>query len=273
MMNNLLRILLVVACCLSGPGYAHPGHESRLEQINALIKDNPGEQTVYILRATEYSRMGEWDLADRDFNTAANLGDASALWFEQGRHQYRQGHFEVAYQLFNRYSLQHPNDANGLLYQARSAAQLQQWQRAFTKYRQHFNVNKNAHPGDYLSAAQLLASHHDDGIEQALQLLDQGLRELGNGSHLQRFAVELELRRGEVQKAIQRWRDLQPMLGESPAWKVDMAKLLLADSNNREADLLLAQADSQLQALRITPARIELLNNIKTLREQAEHTL
>ena len=61
-------------------------------------------------------------------------------------------------------------------------------------------------------------------------------------------------------------RALQPALGQSPEWKVEMGELLLKVGNREQAEAMLDAASGQLIKLRKTPARLETLAKINTLR-------
>jgi len=59
--------------------------------------------------------------------------------------------------------------------------------------------------------------------------------------------------------------DLKWVLGEGPAWKTDMAELLLRMERSTEAREYLTEASSQLATLRQTPARRDLAKRIATI--------
>jgi thioredoxin-like negative regulator of GroEL len=58
---------------------------------------------------------------------------------------------------------------------------------------------------------------------------------------------------------------LEPMLGNSPEWKVGMAELYIQTGQVEQANSLLNGAARQLESLRRTPARIELRGRITLL--------
>ena len=88
------------------------------------------------------------------------------------------------------------------------------------------------------------------------------MKRVGVIPQLQQYAIELELRVGNRQKALDRLEDLESTLGESPEWNVQMAELLERMERSAEAKRYLGRASSQLAALRETPARRELAKRI-----------
>ena len=133
-------------------------------------------------------------------------------------------------------------------------------------FRRVFELQDQPNPGHYISAAEMLQSKSTAGIDQALVILDQGNKKLGMTPQLQQYAIQLELCRKRPENALERMRELEPMLGESPDWKVGMAELTLQVGQAERAATLLDEALLQLDTLRKTPARLELRERIDRLR-------
>jgi len=122
-------------------------------------------------------------------------------------------------------------------------------------FRRLFALQPQPNPGHYISAADMLAGLNDEGIAQALVILDEGSAKLGLTPQLQQHAVALEIARGRIDLASLRLYSLQPMLGGSPSWAVAMAELKLKQGQTAEAERLYQRARQQLASLRKTPAR------------------
>ncbi len=153
-----------------------------------------------------------------------------------------------------------------LLYRARTFAAMGQMDAALQDYEAYFGLAVAPNPGDYLAAARLV--QHEDPV-RALRMLDAGLARLGEVVALQKLAVTIERRRGRPESALARWEELGDALHHGPAWQVELARLLLL--NGRDADALqaLRLAEEQLAALRSTPARDKLREQIFSLRDPA----
>jgi hypothetical protein len=139
---------------------------------------------------------------------------------------------------------------------------------AVTDFQRVFELQRRPNPGHYISVAEMLETSGPEGIDSALQVLDGGNDKLGLTPQLQQHAIRLELRRGRADLAIARLQRLEPMMGNSPDWKVDMAELRLQAGNKEAARKLLETADRQLATLRKTPARIALQGRIEELNQQ-----
>ncbi len=263
----LLALSLLLLLLLQLPvAVAHPGADSRIARLDQLIQDNPKRQELFILRGGLHSREGDWQLAERDFELAQSLGDSTEADFEWGLFHYRRSDYPKARQAFSRYLLKYPHREQALLYKARSAREMGDGEEALLGFLAYIAGAKAPQPGDILVAAKLQAENRENGINEALGLLDGGMSRLGIQAQLQRYAIALELERGEISLAVARCQTLETVLGSSPQWKFEMAQLLLLGNREREASLLLDRAGVQLGELRPTPARSALSRRIEELK-------
>ena len=245
---------------------AHPGAHAALEHFSRQIEEHPRQQSLYIQRGIVYSNDGQYPLAEADFQRAAELGDPILVGFDFGVLYYRMGDFDRARRYFNGFLKRFPNHAPCLEYRARLLRDAGDYEASVADFRQVFELQERPNPGHYISAAKMLQSKGTDGIDQALVLLDHGNKKLGLTPQLQQHAIQLELLRKRPEEAVKRMRDLEPILGESPDWKVDMGELLLQVGKTEQAAALLNAASLQLDTLRKTPARLKMRERINRLR-------
>ena len=251
-----------VACAL----HAHPGAHASLMVLDQLIATNPASQALRIRRAALLSHEGLFDEALTDLEQARTLADPGAIDFELGVLQLRRGRLDEARLALDRWLQREPRDFMALLQRARTFGAMGQTGAALQDYEAYFSLAVAPNPGDYLAAARLV--QHEDPV-QALRVLDAGLARLGEVVSLQKLAVTIERRRGRPDGALARWEELGDALHHGPAWQVEFARLLLL--NGRDADALqtLRLAEEQLAALRSTPARDRLREQIFSLRDAA----
>jgi thioredoxin-like negative regulator of GroEL len=121
-------------------------------------------------------------------------------------------------------------------------------------------------PGHFIAVAEILSARGDAGIEQALAILDEGNQKLGIIPQLQYLASQLELRAGRPGQAVQRMAALEPAMGKSASWKVDMVELMLQAGERERAAEMLDAASRQLENARRTPAQLETLKRVSSLR-------
>jgi predicted Zn-dependent protease len=272
--KRLIRLLMkrafVFACLLFLSAqqalFAHPGAHEALQHFSREIKAHPRQQSLYIQRGIAYSNDGQFPQAQADFERAAELGDPALVGFDFGVLYYRMADFDSARRYFDGFLQRYPNHAACLEYRARLLRDAGEYEASVADFRRVFELQQHPNPGHYISTARMLQSGGPDGIEQALEILDQGNKKLGLTPQLQRYAIQLELSRQQPENALQRMRELEPILGDSPDWKVDMGELLLQVRQPEQAAALLEAASQQLDTLRSTPARLQTREKIARLR-------
>jgi tetratricopeptide (TPR) repeat protein len=243
---------------------AHPGVDEALGYFARQIEQSPRDQALYVQRGIVYSNDGQYEKAEADFSRATALGDPVLVSFDLGVLHYRMGDFATARRYFDAYLQRFPDHAACLEYRARLSRDAGDHDGAIADFRRVLALEARPNPGNYISLAEMLDSRGDAGIAEALDVLDQANAKLGLTPQIQRKAVALELRRNQPERAIERMRALEPMLGASPDWKVEMGELLLITGRREEAMHYFRLAVDQLDGLRLTPARQRLLRTAES---------
>jgi tetratricopeptide (TPR) repeat protein len=254
----LFALGLVLLCAHQGLR-AHPGVEEALRYYDRQIGQSPREQALYAQRGIVYSNDGQYEKAIADFRRAGELGDPLLVSFDLGVLHYRMGDFPAARRHFDAWLQRFPDHAACLEYRARLLRDAGDHDGAIADFRRVFALQPRPNPGDYIAVAEMLESRGDEGVAEALDVLDQANAKLGVTPQIQRKAIALELRRKQPERAIARMRELEPTLGESPDWKVEMGELMLVAGRRDEAQVYFRRAADQLGGLRLTPARQQLM--------------
>lgn len=261
-----LTIILVLLLALPYPSLqAHPGAHASIAHYSQMIEQQPENYGLYIKRGIAYSNDGQYPAALADLNLAAEHVDPTLVSFDLGVLHYRMGDFEAARKYFDTYLRKFPDHAPCLEYRARLLRDQGAYEAAVADFKRVFTLLERPNPGHYVSVAEMISSRGEEGIAPALDILDSGNAKLGLTPQLQQYAIQLELQRNRVDLAVERMRSLQPMLGESPEWKVEMAELYIQAGQAEQASSLLNDAARQLETLRRTPARLELRKRITVL--------
>lgn len=244
---------------------AHPGQHEQLNRVNRAIEQQPRQQRLYVQRGAIYTEGGQYPEAQADFQTAEQLGPVALVAMERGVLYYRMGELDRAMASLNQFIEAYPGNFRAYEYRARIARGMGNYAEAVDDLRRYFQVLNKPHPGNYISAADMLVEL--DRTREALALLDQGVDKLGTNPQLQRRAIELELTLNNTSQAITRQQKLRVALGGNANWKVEMAELLQRDNRYRQADKLLLEAEQELLELRPTPARLALLQRARDLQQ------
>lgn len=256
-------VLFSVLLGLSPAAGAHPSHEQQLSLLNLQIAQFPDQQRLYIERGIAYSSDGELDPALADFNRAETLGDPLLVAFDLGVLYYRMGELQRARRYFDTTLNQLPDHSRSLEYRARIARDVGDYPAAVADFRAFFALRERPNPGHYISTAAMLAEMDLEGVDAALALLDEGMVKLGQVPQLQRYAIELERWQGNYDGAVERQQRLVAVLGDSPQWNWQMGQLLTEAGRKPQAVKYYRSAHQQLRNLRRTPARIELMQQLK----------
>jgi predicted Zn-dependent protease len=260
-----VSLLLLALLTQVGPGAAHSGDRVSIDRLTQAIASYPEQQSLYIKRGGIYSHARNWSLAERDFQRAHRLGDPREVSYELGLMRYRQSDYRQAQVELSLYLSVHPSAATALLYRARAAQAAGSPRTALADFKTYFTLVEQPHPGDLLAAAMLMVEGPKPAVRSALALIDGGIANTGGQPQLQRYAIQLELQRGDISAALRRCAQMEASLGGSPAWQVEMAVLLLRANRYNEATVMLRQAQLQLEGLKNTPARRALREKIEQL--------
>jgi tetratricopeptide (TPR) repeat protein len=260
----LASIAFLLGAALPQVAPAHPGAHETAQHFSQQIQQDPQQQALYIHRGIAYSNAGDYSLALLDFSTAEQLGDPRIAGFDLGVLYYRMGELDRARHYFDTFLQHFPDDIGCLEYRARLSRDAGDYKDAVADFKRIFELQDNSNPGHYVSAAQMLSENTTLGTDAALDILDQGMAQLGVIPQLQHFAIQLETTRGNYSAALVRLQSLQTGLGDSPQWQVDMADLLAKLGQSGESREWYLVASQQLQQLRKTPARLALQQQIDT---------
>jgi predicted Zn-dependent protease len=252
----------------SGDVQAHAGDHRTIAELDAIIKENPAESSLLVARAALHSRSGQWGKAERDLRLAEVLGSKADAAFEFGQFHYRRGEYQKALAYIDAYIVAYPSHSGAFLLKARTASAAEQFHIASESYGTYFSLAANPQPGEYLVAARLLAASASRGIASGLAIIDQGISKLGLNPQLQRYAMALELSRGDTENALTRWYSLEGQLGKTPEWGITLARTLILAGRYDEARLAVKAAKACLIGLRQTQARKVAGENISLLERQ-----
>jgi predicted Zn-dependent protease len=260
----------VAALLYASAVFAHPGDHRSIEELDRLLIDSPIEPSLLIARAALHTRTGQWDQAERDLLLAMDASNETTVAFELANLYYHAGAFKKSLVYIDHYINANPQYAPAFLLRARTAQAYQHNDTAISSYRTYLTIAQNPQPGDYLAAAELLASTGTEGIVSAIEVLDAGINKLGLNPQLQRYAMQLELKRSQNENAISRWRSLEYQLGETPGFQITLARLLFLSNRFNEATQVAAQAKARLSSLRRSPARDSLARKLSALEKLLE---
>jgi tetratricopeptide (TPR) repeat protein len=263
--------MLLIALNLSaaGPAGADAAVLDRIQLFTQQIESGPPSQELRLRRSLAYIENNQQALALADIRVAETLGNPVAADLAHGILLYQQQDYVAARACFDRYLQGFPQNHTALEYRARLLRDSGEDRRALADYESLMTLDNSLDPGYYIAAARLMAGQPDRGVVAALALLDTHLARLGPLTPLQRYAIELEKKRGNFQGAIARMANLDEKLRATPQWQVEIAELLLLAGRPQEAIPYLSVAEEQLKSAKL-PVHRGLLPIVHRLQTQAQ---
>lgn len=265
-----LTLLLALVFASIALVSADAGVSGRIASLSSQIQQSPEDQVLRLQRALAYMDDNQQVLALDDIRVAEKLGDPVVAAYSHGVLLYRQGDNAAARPYFDRYLQAYPEDWGALGYRARLLRDIGENRLALADYETLIRLDHALDPGYYVVAARLMANLPERGVDEALALLDQRIEQLGSIISLQRYAIDMEKKRGNYAAAIARMAKLDEKLRATPQWQLDVAELLLQAGRAQEARFYLSVAQEQLQAGRMTAANRQLLETAQRLQAQAK---
>ena len=250
------------------------GHGTVHEKINLLtekLEANPHDVAALTQRGGQYMLDQNWDAAYSDFCAAASLEPLEPKHLlRQASALQKGGWNHTALFQATRYLRKRPNHVQARMLRAKIHAALGHVEQSVSDFDHAIRLAPVPNPELYVSRATTLLALDKQLTNRVLQGLDDGLAKLGSVPSLQMKALEIESKRNHFDNALQRVDSLLDSLpGNKDSWLVTKAELLLKAGQEHEAQTLLRDILSQLQAL---PSHTKNTRRVKKLLQRL-HTL
>ena len=184
---------------------AHPGLEIRIAAVTERIQQHPGNAELYVLRGELHREHRDWEAALADYGRASELDpDIATVELARGMLYFDSGRLTEAKSELDRFLVKNPKDSRGRAARARIFVKLGQLAAAAGDYDLAVAHSPRPTPRLYLDRARALAGAGEEYISRAILGLDEGMEKLGRIVTVQSFAIELEVRAGRSDSALER---------------------------------------------------------------------
>jgi tetratricopeptide (TPR) repeat protein len=249
-----LRLLAATTVAAAGIGLladaalAHPLLDDRIAAINTSLADTPNDPTLYRLRGDHYRVEGQLLLALADYTRAARLAPQSSdLQFSLGELYLAVGRPALALRYFEGLLELQPQHHGALLGRARALSSALRIDEAHAAFELVVRSSPLPHPDIYLEWAGLLGDSARP--DEAVAILDRGIRELGPVTAFDARAVDLLVASGRYNDALERLRGLAERSPRSAEWLTRRAVLLESLGRFEEARAGYLEARTSLASL------------------------
>ncbi|QQR89320.1 MAG: tetratricopeptide repeat protein [Myxococcales bacterium] len=265
----------VVRCLTVATVFAHGGVHERIDAVNRKIANDPGNAKLYLDRGELHASHGDFQSAYADYQLAKTLAPKlSEVDLYVGMLFAKKEEWQRAETNLSRFIKKQPKHAKARIERAAVYFKLNKTPQAVDDLSSAIVLGV-ASPKLYVQRAEWVASLGPQSFDRALAGIDDGLKALGPVVSLMRFAIDLERKRGNYKKALERVQSLPQKMRTSPHGLVLKGDLLLESQKRQDAIMAYQSALAALEALpaarKRAPAmaelRAELLRKLKSAKK------
>ena len=223
-----LATLAVIDC------FGHGDVHGQINRITAELAQTPSNAPLYFQRAELYRVDQDFTNALADLNRAAQIDPSLVrVDFCRGRVLFEAGRPQEALPLLDKYLAGKPDDSEAFTTRGRVLRKLGEFTRAAKDYTTAIAMMRISNPELFIERSEALraAGKPDD----AVQSLDEGIRQMGPLVTLQLPAIELEVSLKRYDAAIARIDAASARLQRKETWLVRRAEVLKQAGREDEA--------------------------------------
>jgi len=256
---------------LASAGFLHPDHEGRIMDATHLIEEHPESAQLYFNRGELHLQHDDYDAALADFERVLQIDPsmsgaqvARALALQKG------GWHRAARVVLNVYLKQHPKDQKALLTRARALAAIGEHLMAAQDFSAALKIASDLKPDFFIEMAGEYALAGDAYFNDALLAVDLGVERFGPLITLELVAIDLELKLGKVDRALDRLGLVMEQSQRKERYLIRRGEIL---ENADRFDEAKTAYESGLVAIRMLPHRHRVTKSTAALESEARKAL
>lgn len=251
------------------PVAAHGTHSALLARVDERLAEQPLSGSLWYQRAVLEFEHEDWAAAALDFEKAERHapGEFPVLWW-QGRVHDHLGNFRDAKSTLDRFLAKTPGHWGGLVSRARVEIKLGMEEEALDDFRASLANCPDAQPDLVQEVAQALASHGE--VDEAVEVLEAGLKRISQVPSLQLKMLEVEVNAGRFDSALARLPAMQCSAPRPEPWMEKRASILAQAGRPAESRAAWQALVSHLKSL---PANERDSHTMILLSERARQAL
>lgn len=221
------RVSLAAALILLLPtgAQAHGTFHEMMDEMQAELAARPNDPALMIRRAFLEVEHGEWQAAMVDLEKALRFGaDEGDLMFLRGRALSVGKQWAAAKLAMDEFFTTHPATAAAHKERGRVCWQLGEQREAVEDYRAALKLAEHPEPELLCEAADVMKAQQLD--DEAIQVLDNGIKRLGNAPQLVLKAMDFEIAAQRFDAALLRVDAMQKIMPRAEPWMAKRASVL-----------------------------------------------
>lgn len=247
--------------------FAHGDLDVRIEKASEAIEENPESDSLYIIRGTLFYQHEEYLKSIRDFEKAEELaGPNEVVYMSYAKSWFALKNYDFA--LENIDSTIHLNEENAVAYRLKAQVLMEtkQFQEAAQNYLLSLQHTDKKITESYLEPAIALDSvGSPEAFSESIQLLQEGVKELGNLILFKKLIVDQSVKSGNIDQALAVQTDIIDSANRKERHYLDRAKIYKAFNQDKKAQ---EDIQSALIAISSLPQRYLRSKPIDKLRAE-----
>jgi tetratricopeptide (TPR) repeat protein len=197
----------------------HEGIHERIAKVTELIKKQPGNANLHLVRADLYRSHQDWPEAQADLKVSRSINASKpSLLFAEAHLALDIGCALQAVHKLNAYHKEIRDDPNSWSLLSRAWDKLQRFDKAAEAMSIAIPLFETVEPDHFHFRARALQKMGRGGLEKALHCVEDGLTQLGACISLELLAVDLENRLGSSADAQRRLDRLSEGAKRQESW-------------------------------------------------------
>ena len=229
---------------------SHADLELQIEALTVQIAADPGNLSLYARRGELYRRHCDYEAALRDFEKLSRIDtDDSITEFLIGRTLLESGQPDKAFTTLKKFLNRNPSHSTALLVYARSLSDFGRVDEASDYFKLSIINAPAKTPDQYIEWSNVFLKPDNERLSDALDVLCEGITQLGPIISLVDHAVSLQQRLRDFAGAIRHLDMLPLQIQSTPMWLTTRADCVRASGDLEQSDLLYHQALRVIAAL------------------------
>jgi len=257
-------------------GYFHGDIHEQIKRLSKQIKKDRKNPELYFQRAVLYHEHDEFRHARNDYHKAVKLGykKPDVYYFLARLYKEWNENAEALKNIDIFLGLQRES-VSGIVERGRILNQMKNYPAALTEYEKAFKLKNSLIPEYYLEATGVILKRDTKDYDEALQMLGRAIADLGALSVFQDMALDLELKKGDVDAALARLDAQAENLDRKENHYARRADILAAAGRTEAAREYYRKALEAIEKLpghrQKTPSVVELKGKIITSLNTLNH--
>ncbi|MBI3867305.1 MAG: tetratricopeptide repeat protein [Verrucomicrobia bacterium] len=206
-----------------------------LETLNGLIVAHPDDGALLLRRSRLLVRSGRFDQALADLDHAHRLRPIPEIDRKKAEVFLNAGWYQAGIEQVSRHLLRFPEDGEAYLVRARTKLRLGEIAQAGEDFGLGLRYTKDPPLELYMECASALASEGSTRLEQALDVVQQGIRKLGLIVTLESAALEIEAQQKRYDDALKRVDAMLEQSARKDGWLAKRGDILVRAGRIEEA--------------------------------------